>query len=215
MENNRYKYPRTYHLPWSPGKTNDDKTLRSTYHFTGQEVVVTEKMDGENTTIYRDYIHARSLDGRHHPSRNWVKSLQATIGHRIPENWRICGENLYAKHSIGYTELPSYFMAFSCWNEDNICLDWDSTYQLCADLGLITVPVLWRGIYDEDAVYECARGWNTEDHEGYVVRLAGEFHYDKFNMSVAKYVRANHVQSLDHWMHQQIVPNILVDDTTH
>lgn len=36
-------------------------------------VVITEKMDGENTTLYRDGLHARSLDSRHHPSRNWVK----------------------------------------------------------------------------------------------------------------------------------------------
>ena len=24
----RYKYPRTYHVPWSPGATSDDKTLK-------------------------------------------------------------------------------------------------------------------------------------------------------------------------------------------
>lgn len=207
---NKYKYPRTYHLPWSLGKTNDDKTLRSTDHFIGKEVVVTEKMDGENTTLYRDYVHARSLDGRHHPSRNWVKSLQATIGHQIPENWRVCGENLYARHSIGYTELSSYFMAFSCWNDENICLDWDSTCQICADLNLITVPLLWRGIYNEDTIHEVTKDLDTEIHEGYVVRLASEFRYEDFNISVAKCVRANHVQSEDHWMHQQIIPNTLL-----
>jgi len=42
------KYPRTYHLPWSPGVTKDDRVIKSTNVFEGREVVVTVKMDGEN-----------------------------------------------------------------------------------------------------------------------------------------------------------------------
>ena len=41
------KYPRTWHLPWSEGKTKDDRTLSDCKQFEGREVVVTEKMDGE------------------------------------------------------------------------------------------------------------------------------------------------------------------------
>ena len=67
------KYPRTPHLPWSPGASQDDVFSLDARHFEGQTVIITEKMDGENTTLYRDYLHARSVDGRHHPSRNWVK----------------------------------------------------------------------------------------------------------------------------------------------
>ena len=54
----RIKYPRTPHLPWSLGATNDDVKQRDLSHFVGKQVVVTEKMDGENTTLYNDYIHA-------------------------------------------------------------------------------------------------------------------------------------------------------------
>ncbi|MFT5465446.1 MAG: hypothetical protein ACI8UO_000541 [Verrucomicrobiales bacterium] len=56
------KYPRTLHLPWSPGSTNDDCFLNGVSHFEGREVVVTEKLDGENTSMYRGGIHARTLD---------------------------------------------------------------------------------------------------------------------------------------------------------
>lgn len=97
---NRFKYPRTPHLPWSPGFTADDLRNKTTALFDGKEVVVTEKMDGENTTMYRDYIHARSVDGRSHPSRAWVKQLHGRICFDIPEGWRFCGENMYAQHSI-------------------------------------------------------------------------------------------------------------------
>src|SRR3546814_8478297 len=75
--------------------------------FEGKRVIVTEKMDGENTTLYRDYIHARSVDGRSHPSRDWVKQFRSGIAADIPEDWRVCGENLFAKHSIHYTALRS------------------------------------------------------------------------------------------------------------
>src|SRR5690554_4811700 len=109
----RHKYPRTRHLPWSPGASHDDLVSREVESFVGQRIIVTEKMDGENTTLYRDHLHARSLDSRHHPSRDWVKALHGRIAHEIPERWRVCGENLYARHSIGYEALPSYFMLFS------------------------------------------------------------------------------------------------------
>ena len=67
------KYPRTPHLPWSPGASSDDVLLIDTQMFMGKPVVISEKMDGENTTLYADRLHARSLDSRHHPSRTWVK----------------------------------------------------------------------------------------------------------------------------------------------
>ena len=66
------KYPRTLHLPWSYG-TSDDKFLKDTLNFDDEEVVVTEKLDGENTTLYNDYIHARSLEYDSHQSRNLIK----------------------------------------------------------------------------------------------------------------------------------------------
>jgi hypothetical protein len=137
----RFKYPRTWHLPWSPGATSDDVTLDSVACFSDRRVIVTEKMDGENTTLYRDHLHARSLDSAHHPSRNWVKAMHGEIAHLIPDKWRVCGENLYARHSLGYDELPSYFLLFSIWSEANICLSWDDTIEWAELLGLSTAPV--------------------------------------------------------------------------
>ncbi len=50
------------------------------------------------------------------------------------------------------------------------------------------------------------------DREGYVVRLAGGFHYRAFRRSVAKYVRKDHVQTDDHWKAREVVPNRLCAD---
>src|SRR5205823_6345936 len=106
------KYPRTYHLPWSH-PTSDDKVLEDVRAFEGQEVVVTVKLDGANTSMYREYIHARSLELLTGETGGHVKAIHAGIAHEIPEGWRLCGENLYARHSIPYKGLKSYFMLFS------------------------------------------------------------------------------------------------------
>ncbi|WP_027857897.1 RNA ligase family protein [Marinobacterium jannaschii] len=203
----RYKYPRTPHLPWSPGATIDDVRHISLKCFEGKNIVITEKMDGENTTIYSDYLHARSIDSRFHPSRSWVKSLQAQIGYQIPEGWRICGENLYAQHSIGYKSLPSYFLAFSVWDEQNHCLSWDESKLLFAQLGLDTPRELYVGPWDEHLVRSIVL--DTEKQEGFVVRNTDGFAFSEFSQNVAKWVRENHVLSDEHWMHKPVVPNRL------
>lgn len=172
-------------------------------------------MDGENTTMYSDHIHARSLDSGHHESRSYVKQLHAAIKADIPEGWRICGENMYAKHSIHYTDLESYFMVFSIWDANNMCLSWEDTVIFTEILGLTTVPVLARGRWD--ALYtnllESSRFQYFKDdlvkREGFVVRNAGTFHFNDFQTNVAKYVRADHIQTDEHWMTQAIVKNEL------
>ena len=112
------KYPRTFHLPWSPGMNRDDRMMSNIDVFEGNEVMICEKLDGENTSMYFNHIHARSLNSDSHPSRNWVKNLWAQKGYLIPEGWRVCGENMYAKHAIHYSNengnaLDTYFYMFS------------------------------------------------------------------------------------------------------
>lgn len=207
------KYPRTYHLPWSPGVTKDDRVIEDTSIFHGKHVVVTEKMDGECTTMYSDYIHARSIDGRSHPSRDWVKQFHSTIAHEIPAGWRICGENLYAEHSISYENLRSYFYGFSIWNDQNVCLSWNETLDWFNILEIEPVPVLYHGPYDEQLIRALYSPNVWERCEGYVLRLTDSFHYNAFRFSVGKYVRRNHIQTTKHWLYgQPVKPNKLRHD---
>ena len=203
----RTHYPRTPHLPWSPGATSDDVRLSDLAGLTGSQVVVTEKLDGENTTLYADGLHARSLDSAHHPSRGWVKALQGRIGPRIPAGWRVCGENMFARHSIPYEDLASYFYGFSVWDGD-LCLDWDRTVDFLRDLGIPTPPVLWRGVFDARAEKTLrAMRPDTDRQEGYVVRPAEAFPAAAFTRRVAKWVRPGHVTTDTHWMHAEVVEN--------
>lgn len=202
------KYPRTYHLPWS-NLLKDDRMLENDDHFAGRRVIVTLKMDGENTTMYNDKIHARSLDSGSHETRDWVKGLWARTAWMLDDNMRVCGENLYAVHSVKYDSLPSYFMMFSIWI-DSSCLSWDETVEYARILGLETVPVIYDGLYSREAI-EKAFEKHAETNEGYVVRLADAFQYGDFRKSVAKYVRPKFRQLINdshgHWISKKIEAN--------
>lgn len=213
-----YKFPRIPHLPWSNGGTRDDLRLIDTSRFEGKRVVVTEKVDGECTSWYRDAIHARSLDSVDHPSRHWVKGLWSKVRHSIPEGWRVCGENLYAVHSIKYTALPSYFLVYAVFDDLNVCQGWEFTQYWAWELGLETVHVLYHGLwYDQihrdvlrrDSAYRAVSP-GTQDFcgpEGYVVRVEEGFPYKEFGLHTAKYVRADHVQTDEHWLDKQVGKN--------
>lgn len=205
---NYIKYPRTPHLPWSPSVTSDDVRIINTTQFKNRDVIVSEKMDGENTSLYHSHCHARSLDSRNHPSRDWIKRWHSSIAHDIPEGWRICGENLYAQHSVAYKKLNSYFYGFSLWNADNNCLSWRETKEWFQLLGIHTPAILYEGQWDEKAIRDIYI--DPQWVEGYVVRLADQFAYDQFSQSVAKWVRPNHVQTDQHWMQAEIKPNGLL-----
>lgn len=205
------KYPRTPHLPWSPGASPDDERVLDVSAFVGREVVVTEKLDGECTTIHMKGCHARSLDTAPHPSREWVRALAGGIGYKIAElhpDLRIVGENVFAEHSIHYTDLPTYFLGFGAHVEDMV-RSWRRTLALFEHLGVIAVPVLYQGLWDEDAVRACWTGRSLcgGEQEGYVVRLECGFKIKDFGCSVAKYVRAGHVQTDEHWLSKPVVKN--------
>jgi hypothetical protein len=227
-----YKYPRTYHLPWSLGSTNDDKFLESTKAFVGKTIVITEKMDGENTNMYPNRIHARSMDSLDHPSRHWVKGEWGRIKNEIPNEWRICGENLYALHSLYYgndpitlnigtsaapiykdfpggNALDSYFLVYSIWDEFNNCLSWKNTVDISKSLNLITVPVIDIIVYDEEYLKNLADKLDTERKEGYVIRNIEEFNFNDFTDNVAKWVRPKYVTTDQHWMFREVIPNEL------
>ena len=203
-----FRYPKTYHLPFSPGVSNGDKVLKNTDHFNGKEVVVTEKMDGECTTLYPDYIHPRSVNPSSHPSMDWIKAFHAKFKFDIPKTFRLCGENAYAFHSLKYEDLEDYFFLFSIW-EAHRCLSWDDTLEWSSLLGTTIAPVIYRGIWDLNKIKSIANGLDFSKHEGFVVRTTKGFHMKDFKNHVAKVVRAGHVQTDEFWRSRPVVPNKL------
>lgn len=204
------KYPRTPYVYWSPGAEDDGILVDpEDIFYNQQKVIITEKMDGENTTMYKDFIHARSLDGDYHPSRTWVKNFWSQIAHDIPAGWRVCGENMYAVHSIKYDELSSYFLGFSLWNAD-ICQPWDVTVEWFNLLDIEMVPVLFKGTWGEakKELPELEKRVGAT-MEGYIIRAANGFILQDFQKSIVKYVRADHIQTTQHWKQGKVEKNDL------
>lgn len=205
-----FKHPRTYHLPWSDEVHGDDKVLRSTNAFVGQEVVVSEKRDGENTSLYPSgRIHARSLEGSNHPWQDVIKAMWAERCRDLPEGWRVVGENLYAQHSVRYDNLSEWLEVFAIFDESNTAISWDAMVEWCDLLNLIAVPVLWRGVWDEVEIKQIGPRLNTKSQEGYVVRVTTPIAHSDWSTHVAKWVRKGHVQTDEHWT-KVWVPNRLM-----
>jgi hypothetical protein len=200
------KYPRTYHLPWSPGMNDDDRMMTDLSGFDGQRVTIMEKMDGENTSMYRDHIHARSIDSGGHPSRDRARAIWGRIRADIPEGWRLNAENMYAVHSITYDDLPGYLLLFSIWDGLR-CLPWDETAEWAQLLELPTPRIIYDGMWDEGLVRKIGPLMDPARQEGYVVRVSRSFGYHEFRSVVGKYVREHHIHTHGHWMRQRMAVN--------
>jgi hypothetical protein len=199
------KYPRTPHLPNSPGKTKDDKTVKS-LALLNEQLVVTVKMDGSNVCLTKDGIFARSHNGfPRHPSFDLLKQIWAEKRYELGD-YEIFGEWLYAKHSIKYENLDAYLQVFNV-RKNGVWLSWFSIKDVCEELKLITVPVIDYGVQNLYFLEKYATEQINKGEEGIVARVIREFVDEEFENCVAKYVRKNHVQTCNHWINQQIEKN--------
>jgi hypothetical protein len=221
------KYNRTFHFPFSPGATNDDKIAATMDGLIGVPIVLTEKVDGSNTSLESTGCYARTHAGAPtHKSFDMLKVLHASVKHQISTDTQLFGEWCYAKHSIEYSQLPGYFLLFGVRYlelfDDNGSLEmglwasWEEVNMWAKEIGVSTVPVLYTGtVKDESQLKEMVESFMNQPsscggiREGVVARIAQGFDDDSFSSSVLKCVRANHVQTSEHWKDQEIVRNKL------
>lgn len=130
----------------------------------------------------------------------WTE-MGARLGDILPEGvtiygeiigWNVNGSAIQREYTYGIlegvAELYVYRASFTNPQGRSIDLGWDQVVELCRDLGLKTVPVLWRGVHDDfdpdqfldirflDAGYEEALPLGPNKKlvdEGVVVRVEG------------------------------------------
>lgn len=205
------KYPRTYHLPFSPGATKDDKKLQGDWFdfYHGKKIVFTEKLDGENTCLCQSGVFARShsAETRSPWSINlWGQDgLYWRIKNSIGDNEEIFGENLYGEHSIIYDKLLNYFHIFAA-NDGERWYSWDEIVEMAFILDVPHVPELYTCEAEsekqiEEIIADLMKQPSTygKEKEGIVMRITDSFAIDYFPHYVCKYVRPNHVQTDEHW----------------
>lgn len=211
------KYGRTYHYPFSPGTTSDDRISYAYWDDIAQidELVHTEKLDGENNCLSKHGVFARSHAA---PTTSaWTQSLRQ-FWQRIKNDLgdlEIFGENLYAIHSIEYQRLEHYYYVFGIRHFDK-WLSWEETKFYAATLDLPTVPELklvrqpLEKTAFEQEVLEMVKqpsvfsSVDTQLHqpcrmEGIVTRNTSEYGVADFANNVFKYVRKGHVKTDEHW----------------
>lgn len=203
------KYPRTFHAPYSEGATNDDRIHQNMDVFKNMDLVYLSKLDGENTIASNTTIHARSEDGYGKLWQTPMIALWSCFKYNIPEGMTICGENVYAIHSIEYTKLPTIFFVFNIIM-DGKYLGWNEVCQWSELLGLDTVPEIARGKYIENMSIpqQCFFGPTCE---GYVARNVNSFAVDDFSNNTFKVVRKDHVKTDKHWTKNWKKANIVED----
>lgn len=198
------KYGRTYHFPFSPGTTSDDKIQQNWQSILQHQLVITEKLDGENTCLKTEGVYARSHSA---PTRNpWAGNMWQIweqVRHDLG-TLEIFGENLYGLHSIEYNKLSHYFYIFAIRDGD-IWLSWQEVNFYAQILDLAVVPVYQQGFFTEqsltDTILTGMKGTSAlgDTIEGFVCRNTASFHTNEFSQNVLKYVRKNHVQTDQHW----------------
>lgn len=218
---NSPKYNRTLHVPWSPGGTSDDKIAKDTSSLLNRELIITEKVDGSNTSLEKDGCFARTHAGPPtHASFDGLKALHAKIKYLLPENIQIFGEWCYALHSIAYDKLPGYFLMFGIREMHGnfpFWYSWGELEEWAKELQVPTVPVLWHGtVSTEKELKELTEGLAAEPshlgtiREGVVIRVRDVIDDKDFSKSIMKWVRKDHVQTSDHWKTQDIIRNKLL-----
>ncbi|WP_285056614.1 RNA ligase family protein [Pedobacter ginsengisoli] len=212
------KYGRTYHYPFSPGTTSDDRIAHDYWdHIEGTpNLIHTEKLDGENNCLSKYGVFARSHAA---PATSpWTESLRRfwqLVRHDLGD-LEIFGENLYAIHSIEYKKLEHHFYVFGIRLHEH-WLGWEETRFYANLLDLPTVPVLGteqmpddRKLFEDKMLmlvngrgtfepYDVSEGKATTI-EGIVTRNANGYPVADFAKNLFKYVRKGHVKTDVHWI---------------
>jgi len=214
---NTRKYGRTYHYPFSPGTTSDDRIQHDYWaHVQHMETIIhTEKLDGENNCLNQYGVFARSHAApTTSPWTNHLRQRWQSIRHDLGD-LELFGENLYAIHSIAYHNLAVHYYIFAARCLDT-WLSWEEVVFYAAAFDLPTVPVLQQvnqlttepdfsrqvlklagepsvfDAYDISTGLACTR-------EGIVNRNANEYPVGALGNNVFKYVRKGHVKTDEHW----------------
>jgi hypothetical protein len=178
------------------------------------QVVHTEKLDGENTCLNKYGVFARSHSAPTiHPWANYLKQRWDLIKRDLGE-LEIFGENLYAIHSIEYPNLQEHFFVFGI-REKEQWLSWEETKFYAGMLDFPVVPELAIVKPEDQSTFEegvlnlvkKASTFGSTDTitqefctmEGVVTQNCDAYQVEQLKHNVFKWVRKGHVKTSEHW----------------
>jgi len=220
-----FRFPHTPHLAWlGPGTPREDKVLDSkeAHTFLAVGVVVEEKVDGANLGFSVDangtlraqnrgsYLDLNAPTGQWKPLKRWLAVHEHALVEALDSDLMLFGEWCYAVHSVRYTQLPDWFLAFDVYDQaSREFWNVDRRNALAGRLGIATVPELGRGRFNLNSIERLlGRSHLTEGPaEGLYVRREAQGHL----VERAKLVRAEFVQAIgEHWSKRRLEANQVV-----
>lgn len=219
------RFPRTPHLMWlGDGAPRGDKVLSAedATELLLHVLIVEEKVDGANIGISLGpseelrvqnrgaYLSSDSAHPQFKPLPRWLQAHRRALTDALRPDLILFGEWCYARHSIHYTRLPDWFLAFDVY--DRALRRFWSLHRrdvFAKSIGLATVPRLAQGKFDTRTIKELLGPSRFADGpaEGIYVR------WDRggFLERRAKLVRPEFAQSIaEHWSRGPVRPNHLV-----
>lgn len=214
---NTKKYGRTYHFPFSPGTTSDDRIQHDSWNLISKmkQVIHTEKLDGENNCLNKYGVFARSHAApTTSPWTTAIRQRWQRLQHDLGD-LEIFGENIYAIHSIEYKKIEHHYFVFAirCLDE---WLSWEEVEFYAKAFDFPIVPILGYSdnfasendfknnilnytLNESDFVSVDMQTQKPCTIEGVVTRNITSFNEEMLCNNVFKYVRKGHVKTDAHW----------------
>jgi len=180
-------YPNISHLPWSKWVRDGDVIQTDLNHLNHNNIIVLEKMDGIPVIISSDrIIFKKDVSDI---SKEYLESIRTEKLSKLSNNIWFVGDILLERRLYHYDMLPDYFLLYGMFVND-IFLNWEVTAKYAEELSLKMVPILYKGIYDEELIKKCYTGESVygKYQEGYIVRRVDTFLLDSIKTNILKYV---------------------------
>lgn len=218
------KFPSTPHLAVLPRVSiRGDKVLdeEQRKEFLSHKLIVEEKIDGANLGISFDdggnlFLQNRGsyldkpFSGQWKKLPDWLQVKSELLFDALEDQLILFGEWCYARHSVSYSKLPSWFLGFDIL-EKRTLIFWSAKKRnsLLKKIDIPPVPLLANGHFSFSELEEllASSKLSSEPAEGIYLR----YERDGRLVSRAKLVRPAFIQAVNkHWSKSQIRPNTLV-----
>lgn len=224
MTSSFFRFPHTPHLMWlGDGPVRGDKVLTPAEadEFLAHEVTVEEKVDGANVGLsigpdgqVRAQNRGSVLErGACHPQFaplfRWLDERRVQLLDVLVPETILFGEWCYATHSVTYTKLPDWFLAFDVYDQRAAAF-WSMSRRDAhiEALGLARVPHVHRGRLTRRELPALLGDSQLTDGPAEGVYLKWSEGGDP--RSRAKVVRPAFVQEIvEHWSARRLQPNRL------
>eukprot|EP00794_Sanderia_malayensis_P014062 gene14061-15528_t len=232
-----FKFPRTMHVLDAGGSnvSRDDLVMsknEAKIFIKGKTITVEEKIDGANIGISLSDNYQIVVQNRSHyvsssthrqfgPLDKWISDHSDEL-YKILDNGTqiLFGEWLYAKHSILYTNLPSYFIAFDIYNSDKKkFLSSSRRDKILQRSGIATVPLIdekqFKNVEELLSLLQTPSKFYDGPVEGIYLRINDDKQKQNdvadqgFLLNRAKIVRPGFIQNIEaQWTRQKFTKNI-------